>query len=167
MPYQNVIELHFTEAEKTQFASLMEQLEALVQPKLRNLSPEENNTVGFINETNKLLVNKVWDYRENQPALSSPDVDWDEFDLDRGDRTFLENGSLRLQGLGKTMTETRRLHDYDNYQNSLLDYKFSQYKDETQPGTGFDTKVEELSQFFPRTGSGGDTDPGIPEDPTV
>ena len=109
----------------------------------------------------------MWDYRENQPALSTSDVDWSEFEEDMEDRSFLENGNLRLIGLAKTMLETKRLHDYDNYQNSLLDYKYSKYKDETQPGTGFDTKVEELSQFFPRTGSGGDPDPGIPEDPTV
>ena len=165
MPYQNLIELHFTEGEKTEFSLLMDQMEELLQSKLRNLSPEENNKVGFIHETNKLLVNKVWDYRENQPALSCPDVDWSEFEEDKEDRSFLENASLRLDGLSKTMLETKRLHDYDNYQNSLLDYKFSKYKDETQPGTGFDTKVEELKQFFPATGSGGD--PGIPEDPTV
>lgn len=166
MPFQNLIELHFTGGEKTQFASLMDQLEELLQPKLRNLSPEENTSTGFINETNKLLVNKVFDYRNNQPALSSPDVDWNEFEDDFEDRSFLENGSLRLEALAKTFTETRRLHDYDNYQNSLLDYKYTQYKNETQPGSGYDAKEEELKQFFPATGSGGATEaPGIPEAP--
>jgi len=156
-PFQDVIQLHFIAAEQTSSNTLISQLEALFQPKLRNLSEEENQKYGVINEQNKLLVNKVKDYRDTQPALSSPDVDWKEFAADYADRTFLENAALRLQGLVKAMTETRRLHDYDNYQNSLIDYKFTQYKNDTQPGTGFDTKEAELKQFFPATGSGGGT----------
>jgi len=155
MPFTDVIQMHFTDAEKTQFSTLIGQLEALLQPKLRNLNEEENNTYGTINEQNKLLVNKVLDYRNNQPALSSPDVDWTEFTADSGDRSFLEAAALRFDALSKAATETRRLHDYDNYQNSLLDYKYTQYKNETQPGLGYDAKAAELKQFFPATGSGG------------
>ena len=56
-----------------------------------------------------------------------------------------------MEAIAQASTETRRLHDYDNYQNSLLDYKYSKYKMETQPGLGYDAKVEELKQFFPNT----------------
>lgn len=155
MAFQDVIQLHFTLVEQTQFNTLMGQLEALLQPKLRNLSEEENQTYGTINEQNKLLVNKVLDYRNSQPALSSPDVDWTEFTADGSDRSFLGNGAMRLEALAKAVTETKRLHDYDNYQNSLLDYKYTQYKTETQPGLGYDAKAAELKQFFPATGGGG------------
>lgn len=152
MPFQDIIQKHFTAAEQADFDSIMTQLEILLQPKLRNLSPEENRQYGVIDEQNKLIVNKVKDYRNTQPALSSPDVDWLEFAADNTDSYLLESGSLRINGLAKAMTETRRLHDYDNYQNSLLDYKYTKYKSETQPGTGYDTKAEELKQFF--TGGG-------------
>ena len=155
MAFQDVIQLHFTAAEQTSFNTLASSMEALLQPKLRNLSEEENSEYGTINEQNKLLVNKVNDYRNSQPVLSSPDVNWVEFAADGFDRSLLENGALRLLGLVKAMTETRRLHDYDNFQNSLIDYKYTQYKNETEPGRGYDVKAEELKQFFPATGTGG------------
>mgnify|MGYP001575697352 CR=1 FL=1 len=154
MPNQDVIQQHFTAAEQTTFNTLMTQLETLLQPKLRNLDEEENNKYGVINEQNKLLVNKVRDYRNSQPALSSPDVDWIEFTADGADRPFLENGALRLESFAKIMTETRRLHDYDNYQCALLDYKYTQYKMETAPGMGYDNKAAELKQFFTGGGAG-------------
>lgn len=159
MPFQDMINLHFTPVEHAQSQTLIQQLEMLFQPKLRNLSEEENNTVGSINETNKLLVNKVKDYYVSQPALSSPDVDWLEYDADFNDRTFLELAALRLQALAKAMLETKRLHDYDNYQNALIDYGYTQYKNKTSPGLGYDTKEAELKQFFPATGTGGGTTP--------
>lgn len=53
------------------------------------------------------------------------------------------------------MTETKRLHDYDNYQNSLVDYNYTKYKSDTQPGKGFDSKAADLKQFFPGTGKSG------------
>lgn len=155
MPSQDVIQMHFTPAEKTQFDTLVGQLEALLQPKLRNLSEAENQTYGTIKENNKLLVNKVKDYRDTQPALSSPDVDWTEFTADFDDRSFLSTSSLRLDALSNGLTETRRLHDYDNYQNSLIDYHYTTYKDNTSPGTGYGPKADELKQFFPATGTGG------------
>ena len=158
MPNQDVIQLHFTDAEKTQVQDLLSQIEAIIQPKLRNLDEEENVKYGSINEQHKLLVNKVRDYRMNQPALSTPDVDWTEFAADFHDRVFLENTALRVSAISKSMLETKRLHDYDNFQCSLLDYKYTQYKNETSPGTGYDSKAAELKQFFPNTG-GGDKNP--------
>ena len=161
MPFQDVINLHFTDAERTSFMALVKQIEELLQPKLRNLDEGENSTYGVINEQHKLFVAKVRDYQNNQPALSSPDVDWAEYLDDFHDRSFLENGALRINALSKAMTETKRLHDYDNYQNALIDYKYTQYKNETSPGLGYDSKAAELKQFF--TG-GGPKNP-TPENP--
>jgi len=90
MPFQNIIQKHFTAAEQTQYNSLITQLEALLQPKLQNLDEDENQKYGVINEKNKLLVNKVQDYHNTQPTLSSPDVNWAEYDKDSTDRLFLE-----------------------------------------------------------------------------
>ncbi len=153
MPFKDIIQKHFSAANQTLFNKIMDDMEALLQPNLQNLSEEENNKYGSINEQNKLLVNKVSDYRNTQPALSSPDVDWKEFAADAFDRSFLETAAMRIDALSKAMAETRRLHDYDNYQVSLLDYKYTQYKAETDPGSGYDSKAAELKQFFPGSGS--------------
>ena len=153
MPLQDMNNNHIPQAEKDQIIPLLEQVEAIVQTYLRNLSAEENTRIGFISENNKLFVNKVRDYKLSQPALGSPDVDWVEFEADYNGRQFYELMALRLQALAKAITETRRLHDYDNYQNSLIDYNYAKYKDGTSPGLGYDSKVEELGQFFSGGGS--------------
>lgn len=161
MAFQDMNNNHVPEPDRTQAGTLMDQLEALLQPFLRNLSPEENTKIGSISENNKLFVNKVRDYHTSQPALDSPDVDWTEWEADYESRKFYELAAQRLESLAKAMTETRRLHDYDNYQNALIDYNYAKYKDGTSPGLGYDSKVEDLGQFF--TGGGGST---VPDDGT-
>jgi hypothetical protein len=163
MAFQDLNNNHVTAASQAQFDTLMDQAEALIQPYLRNLSPEENNRVGRIDEQGKLVVKKVLDYRQSQPALSSGDVDWAEFLNDYNSRNFYELRALRLMALAKAMIETKRLHDYDNYQNSLIDYRYSQYKDSTSPGLGYDTKVEEIGQFFKNNGGGNTVPDETPE----
>jgi hypothetical protein len=157
MPFQDMYNNHIPEVDKNQLIILAGQMEAILQPYLRNLSPEENTKVGVISEKNKLFVNKDFDYHNSQPALDSPEVDWAEFEADYSSRQFYELGAARLIALAKAMTETRRLHDYDNYHNALIDYKHAQYKDSTQAGLGYDSKVEDLGQFF--TGGGAVAEP--------
>lgn len=159
MPFQDVIQAHFTAAEVTTLQGLFDQIDTILLPKLRNLSEAENVQYGFINETNKLFVNKVEQYHLLNPALSSPDVDWVEFMADYGDRSVLEGIAIRMESLAKSCKETKRLHDYDNFQNALLDYRYTKYKNTTEPGAGYDTKEEELKQFFPNTGGGNDDTP--------
>ena len=55
---------------------------------------------------------------------------------------------LELIGLNNN----KILHDFDNYQAALTDYDFSKYKFNTKVA-GYETKVNELSQFFNRTGT--------------
>lgn len=153
MPYQDINNQHITAVDHSQAESLIQQMETVIQPYMRNLSEEENSMIGSIKESNKLLVNKVKDYYVSQPALASPDVNWVEFNADYEDRKFLELFAMRLQALATAMLETKRMHDYDNYQNSLIDYAYTQYKNRTSPGLGFDSKEAELKQFFTGGGS--------------
>ncbi|MBF4473015.1 hypothetical protein IRZ80_16610, partial [Flavobacterium sp. HJJ] len=75
----------------------MTALEASLIPRIKNLNAEERQKYGSINELNKLIVNKVKDYRTSQPNLSSPDVDWTEFQNDFDSRDFLQATIMRLQ----------------------------------------------------------------------
>jgi hypothetical protein len=152
MPAQNLAKMHMTPAELAQADSLINQLQALYAPYLRNLSPEENKKYGRINEKNKLFVNKVMDYHQTQPALQSNDVDWPEFERDFAQRKHYETSVLRLGGLAKAMTETCRLHDHDNFVNAQIDYEYAQYKNRLDIGLGYDSKVETLQQFFKKRG---------------
>ncbi|WP_374459930.1 hypothetical protein [Chryseobacterium taeanense] len=90
------------------------------------------------------------DYKANQPQLSAGDVNWDEFENDYQARVFLETKKEKLASLVYQMESTKILHDYDNYNDTLDDYAYSQYK-KGREVIGFAEKVAELKQFFPRT----------------
>jgi hypothetical protein len=97
-------------------------------------------------------VNKVCDFSKTEPANCSPDVDWNEFAADYDDRTMLETRLTRLRALLERMENAKILHDFDNFQNALVDYSFTQYKKDTN-AEGFVTKFNALRQFFPRAGN--------------
>lgn len=152
MPFQDLGSTHPTDAHQAQFDYHMDQLEALMQQFMRKLSPDENKRLGRVSRTNSLAVDKVHEYHLNMPALQSPDVDWEEFDRDYATRAFYRTRASRLASLARTMTETRRLHDHDNFENALIDYRYTQYKEKTEAGIGYDTKAEQIGQFFRKRG---------------
>ena len=158
MPFDNLNNVHFSPVEKTAALDAITALETALAAKFRNLSAEERKRYGSINEQNKLIVNKVLDYRNNQPALSSADVDWAEFQNDFDSRTFIQATISRLQNIIDGLNNNKILHDYDNYQAALTDYSYSQYKASTK-AAGFETKVAEIAQFFNRTGTTNTTPP--------
>ena len=152
MPFENLTNNHFLPAEKTTVATALASLETTLLPRIKNLSAEERQKYGSINETNKLIVNKAKEYRASQPTLSSPDVDWVEFQNDFDSRDFLQSTILRLQSIIDGLNNNKILHDYDNYQAALTDYDYSKYQASTK-APGFENKVSEMSQFFNRTGT--------------
>lgn len=147
MPFTNLSNVHFSTTEKTALNNALAALEAALNGKLANLNSEERQKYGSVNEQNKLIINKVKDYRLAQPALSSPDVDWTEFLADHDSREVLQNVILRLQSLIDGLNCAKILHDYDNFKAALTDYEFTKYKAGTNV-TGFETKMNEIKQFF-------------------
>jgi hypothetical protein len=124
-------------------------LETSVAEKLAALTEAERSQRGSIGEQNKLLVNKTHDYHQNQPNLSSPDVDWEQFQSDYEARQFLEAIESRLLSLVYRVQSTKILHDYDNYQDALKDYKYAQYK-KAAGEPGYAEKVAALKQLRKR-----------------
>jgi CHAT domain-containing protein len=147
MPFTNFDSRHFAAADKTAVNTAIASLETALAAKLANLEASERQQYGSVNETNKLIINKVKEFRDSQPTLSSPDVDWTEFANDHDTRMYLQTTMQRLQSLLDGLGNAKILHDWDNYQASLTDYDYAKYKSGTQ-ATGFETKVNEISQFF-------------------
>jgi hypothetical protein len=150
MPITNLNNVHYTTAEKTEIAAGLKVLEALLNPKFKNLTPEERQKYGSVSEQNKLIINKVFEYTKDQPNLSSPDVDWEEFQSDYESRAFIESVIAKLQNLIKGLDNNKILHDFDNYHAALTDYGYSQYKTGTST-PGFETKANDIAQFFSRS----------------
>lgn len=160
MPFDNLNNEHYKETEKTEVETALAQLEAALTPRFKNLSAEERKRYGSINEQNKLIVNKVNDYRNSAPMLSSADVDWEEFKKDFESRSFIQATIGRLRDLMDGLNNNKILHDFDNYQAALTDYGYSQYKAGTK-AAGYETKVAEMAQFFNRASA---TDATPPKD---
>ena len=95
---------------------------------------------------------------KSQPALSSSDVDWEEFENDYSSRKNLEAFITRLDSLSTKLKNAKILHDYDNYQAALTDYAYTNYKAGTA-SPGFETKLNETKQFFGKTSKTTETPP--------
>jgi hypothetical protein len=147
MPFTNFDSRHFSNTERTAVTTALDSLELAVASKLANLSASERQQYGSVNEQNKLVINKVKSYHDVQPALSSPDIDWTEFNNDFETRDFLQSSMQRLQSLIDGLGNAKILHDYDNFQAALTDYDYAKYKASTS-AVGYQTKVAELGQFF-------------------
>lgn len=162
MPFLNFESRHFSETEKTEITTALQGLQTALAGKAATLTQEERQQYGSINEQNKLLVNKIKDYRDHSQQLSSPEVDWEEFGKDYDSRSFLQSVTNSLTELSRGLENAKILHDWDNYQASLTDYQYSVYRNDSG-STGFHIKVEEIKQFFNRTGSGSGNST-VPED---
>ena len=147
MPLTNLNNAHLTPAEIAAAEDALTQFETTLAMLTVTLTPHERMIYGSINEQNKLLVNKVWDYRQNMPNLSVPDLDWTEFENDYKSRLVMENLENRLGALQEKIKNTKILHDHDNYQSALEDYAYTVYRAGSQVA-GYETKMNELKQFF-------------------
>ncbi|MCU7616324.1 hypothetical protein NZ698_03880 [Chryseobacterium sp. PBS4-4] len=154
MPIDNLGRLHLSAAQKTSISDALTTIEAVLLTVTQNLTTEERQRFGSVNETNKLLVNKALDYYQNQPSLSSPDVDWAEYELDFQDRSFADTTEQRMLSAVRMLTDFKIVHDFDNYQDALTDYDYSKYKAGTKT-PGFTEKVADMKVFFPNSGGSG------------
>jgi hypothetical protein len=94
----------------------------------------------------------VKDYHTHSSALSSPDIDWEEFLHDLSTRDFLAASISAMKSLILTAENARILHDHDLYQACLIDYKYARYKLTTDTGASYENKYVQLKQFFPNSG---------------
>jgi hypothetical protein len=157
MSIGNLGRTHITAAQITAIDTALDAVQAAVTAITQNLSPEERIKFGSIDEKNKLLANGVSDWANTQPTLKSPDVDWTEFRADFEDRKFADTRMDRIATIARMLKDFKIVHDYDNYNDSLVDYKYSKYKAETNV-PGFSEKVDYLKQFFSNpSGNNGST----------
>lgn len=156
MPLHNQIVKHITAEDKAVINENLARVDGIIDRYVVNLNGDERQKYGSIDEENKLFANKVMDYRTNEPGKSSPNVDWTEYVDDFADRATIEAWINFLNSAVDKLGNAKILHDFDNYQNALVDYKYTQYMDDTEV-PGYKVKREELAQFFKRPG-GGDED---------
>jgi len=150
MSFANYNSQHFTEEEFARIQEALNTLKQVCEKYLVNLSADERQKYGRVNEQNKLFINKVNDMAITQPNLRSIDVDWEEFAKDYKSRVLYENTIIRLQSLLDRLKNAKTLHDYDNYQDALNDYAYTGFRAGSN-AVGYEQKYKELKQFFRST----------------
>lgn len=151
MPLNDLNNQHWTEEEKNEILAAVNTVINLARPKSASLDPQERQKFGSINEQNKLFVRKDLEYQSTQPEQASPDVDWAEANNDHDTSTFHQQLRNMLNTAIEGLFAAEIMHDYDLYQAALIDYNYSKYKMESG-AIGYETKVNDLKQFFPNTG---------------
>lgn len=150
MSLKNLNSIHLTEEQTNAVNEALTSLENALKPLRVNLTTEDRNQYGRVNEQNKLFINKIYDFATHQPELRSPDVDWKEFTKDYKTRGICERVISKLEKLMTDVKNRKTLGDFDNYQDALTDYAYTNYKAGTKD-TGYEDKHRECKQFFNRT----------------
>jgi len=161
MAITNLNNTHLTEEQVNAAKDALAHLETALEIIQVNLSSEDRQKYGSINEQNKLLVNKVLDYHKNQSELETPHIDWHEFERDHSSRNNLEAMIARMESMTNRLNNAKILHDYDNYQAALQDYAYTNFMAGTAK-PGFEIKMNDLKQLFVKTpNSGSKTEPSV------
>lgn len=146
----NLISKTLDEKEKNSIMDAIATLKSVLSPIVANLTIEDRRRYGSINEQNKLFVDKVLEFHKTNPEMQSPEVDWKEFENDYAMRSFIREVIMHLSVMTTGLENAKVLHDYDNYQDALNDYSYTNFRSKTA-GEGFLAKYKELKKFFART----------------
>jgi hypothetical protein len=146
----NLASISFSATDLQQLQNAMNSIDTLLDGKVLNLTAEERQQLGSIKETNKLFVNKVRDFMQQNPTQVPQFVDTAEFEKDFQARTHLEQALMRINAIKEKLEDTKIALDSDNYSASLVVYKYLQFL-ASQNVPGMTSWEMELKQFFPRT----------------
>lgn len=154
MSLKNLIQNQLSLADVDSILRLLDDIQPIILGKMANLTPEQRQKYGSINEQNKLMVKKVYEIHNSHPQFDSARVNWAEFSADFAIRGILEKIIIRLQSLVEQFVDTKILHDNDNYKQALDQYSYISYL-ASQNEPGITTVKEAIARFFNRTGTGG------------
>lgn len=152
MPITNLSSVTFTAAEKNKIVAALADIKSVIASKTTNLTDEEKQLYGSINEANKLLVQKVLQYMETNPEIVPTHVDKPELLRDYESRNSLENWKAEMELGLNNISNTKILLDYDVFQSCLSIYRNVRYM-ATEDVAGMNAIYNDLKQFFPGGGA--------------
>ena len=138
---------HTSEVERQAILDAIKHLKNLLLPKLVQLSSDERQRYGAVNEQKKLFLNKVAELRSTQPQLSAPQVDWVKYEADHIDRNFFSDLIMLMRSLLYDVQSTKIAHDHDNANLARIDYAYAEFLAKSDI-IGAVQKYSELKQFF-------------------
>ncbi|CAM1368744.1 hypothetical protein [Tenacibaculum xiamenense] len=157
MALENLISVSFSEQELNQFDEHLKGIQAILEKKVVNLTPDQRRQYGRIANQNKLIVNKAKDYMEQYPEWMPSFIDKVEFDKDYKTREQVEGRAQKLENLSRQLIDTKTLLDHDNYTNALSFYRMVRYlAGENQAGAK--SVYEDMKVLFQRVSTTDNSD---------
>lgn len=123
-------------------------VETFANKHVPNLSGEDRQNLGSINETNKLFVNKTKTLMEQNPSMVPVFINQEEYHRDLTARQEIEELLLKLDTIKRNLSDTKILLDNDNYHDALAFYRSVRYL-ANEHQSGAIAVYEELKQYFP------------------
>jgi hypothetical protein len=148
MKTNDVIQVEFTPVELESLNTNLVGLESVAKKHAPNLTAEDRQQFGSIQDRNKLMVNKGMFYMEQNPDIVPKFVDINEFKRDYEARDTIEKAIRRLDAIRRKLEDTKILLDYDNYQDVMAFYRAVRYLAKEKEEYAIHV-YEELKTYFP------------------
>ncbi|MFA9370905.1 MAG: hypothetical protein ACERIH_04275 [Labilibaculum antarcticum] len=148
MKNNDLIQVTFSAEELTENNAHLDALLASANENAPGLTPEQRSTLGSINETNKLLVNKTRAIMTENPKYMPNFVNLDEFERDFRAREVIEEMLRKVDQIQQKLIDTKILLDNDNYQDVMAYYRAIRYYTNEHDQEAMPL-YNELKQFFP------------------
>lgn len=148
MKNNDLIQVVYTAEELEACNTGIAAVETFAAKHVPNLSAEDRQNFGSINEINKLFVNKSKTLMEQNPSMIPTFIDQGEFQRDLTAREEIEKLILKLDTIKRNLSDTKILLDNDNYHDALAFYRSVRYL-ANEHQSGAIAVYEELKQYFP------------------
>ncbi|MES2544974.1 MAG: hypothetical protein V4548_08820 [Bacteroidota bacterium] len=143
---------HITDADLNILNNALETANNVLNNYVFNLTKSDKKKLCKVKEQNKMLINRVQEFRIASPALQSPEVNWVEFEKDYENRLQTEQLLSKIKAMEDVLLDIKALNDHDNYTDALRDYHYTKYKKQYSNEGGFEPKYDALKIYFPNSG---------------
>jgi hypothetical protein len=148
MSHKDLISVGYTEEEISMINEHLTGIEQIIQGKVVNLSPEERQQYGRINDRTENWVVKVKDYMVQKPELIPFYIDQEEHMNDIEARDTMKPFQRRINSIKESFDDTSKLLSHDIYNTSIAYYRNMKIISQQDiPGTT--TIYEDLRSQFP------------------
>lgn len=148
MSLKNLISVGYTQEEIHQINQHLAGIQELIKGKVINLSPEERQQYGRINNRTENWIVKVDGHMKQKPELVPFYIDEDEFDNDLEARNNMKPILNSIASIQESLDDTSKLLSHDIYNTAIAYYRnIKVISQQDVPGTT--TIYEDLKSQFP------------------
>ena len=148
MPIPNLISIELTPQEVTDINAAIDIIEAIINPKVVNLTPAERQRYGRLGDETENFVVKTLTYTEQKPDIIPFFIDTNELKLDVQSRNAVGPVLKRLSILTEKLEDTHKVIGWDLYNAIIAVYRnVKMLSKQDVPGTTI--IYEDLKKQFP------------------